>query len=468
MGFGLILAGFILLFNPVVHIVDLLPDVIGFALISAGLAKTSLMVGELSTARENFVKLMFVELVKTLSIIALPSLDGTMRLLLAFVFGLIEILLFVPALNSLTEGLSFAGLWFHGAAVFKKSKKKAVRLKYEGEKIKGINRVEIEREKITSVRNFTLFFYIFRIVMTVLPELTELQLYESVGSVSSYGRSLASFKPLFYSLEFIIVGIVGIIYICKISPFWFSLSKDTEFVRNLNDKYVNDVLCRDTFFTARRMKLVLILFAASMIFSIPLRSDGVVLFVGVISSGFVVASAYLMSKYSKAVLMVIPFALARGILSVVNLIQQVHFFDDHIERDVYYFEKLYDGYYKMSYSILVEYIVAMISVIILTVMIARVVRIHLGSFGIKHESVQYSKKRRDDEKFRSIIKRAVVAIVLTVIAMGTAAAYPFAKVYYDIYSLVEIAVIAVYIIYMLVFLDYIQRTVYEEESDFWR
>jgi len=60
MGFGLITAGFILLFNPVFYVIDIIPDAIGFFLIAAGLAKLSCFVERIAQARSMFLKLAYV------------------------------------------------------------------------------------------------------------------------------------------------------------------------------------------------------------------------------------------------------------------------------------------------------------------------------------------------------------------------------------------------------------------------
>ena len=56
MGIGLVMAGLILLFNPVVIVVDIIPDAVGFFLIVAGLTKMSCFIGKIEEARQTFLK----------------------------------------------------------------------------------------------------------------------------------------------------------------------------------------------------------------------------------------------------------------------------------------------------------------------------------------------------------------------------------------------------------------------------
>ena len=72
MGFGMVLAGFILLFNPMIHVIDLIPDVIGFLLIAVGLTKTSFFVSRIDDARRLFWKLVIIEGIKLPSFLMIP------------------------------------------------------------------------------------------------------------------------------------------------------------------------------------------------------------------------------------------------------------------------------------------------------------------------------------------------------------------------------------------------------------
>ena len=110
MGFGLITAGFIFLFNPNINIIDIFPDFIGLWLVCAGLTKMAQINADIMEARGLFFKLSIVELAKSLSIFLMYSQDNTRNLLLAFVFGIIECLLFTFALRSLFIGIENVGM----------------------------------------------------------------------------------------------------------------------------------------------------------------------------------------------------------------------------------------------------------------------------------------------------------------------------------------------------------------------
>ncbi len=224
MGIGLVIAGLIMLFNPVVIVVDVIPDAVGFFLITAGLTKMSCFIGKIEEARQTFLKLAFVEVVKLFSIVILPYASGSADVLLAFVFGLIEGFLFVPAVSNLFEGLSFAALWYGGTAVY--AKRETVR----GGKTRTV-------ETAAATKRYLIFFYLFRIAATLIPELTELQMYDNIGTVDARIVRMTTFKPLLYILFGTVTMIFAVIYIVKVVRFFGPVRRDKPFLEALTRKY---------------------------------------------------------------------------------------------------------------------------------------------------------------------------------------------------------------------------------------
>ena len=98
MGFGYFIAGFLLLANPIVHVVDILPDFLGFLLICKGLSKLSYLHSGFSSARELFFRLALVELVRIACLGFIPYTAGSALTLFAFVFGVVDFPILVYSL----------------------------------------------------------------------------------------------------------------------------------------------------------------------------------------------------------------------------------------------------------------------------------------------------------------------------------------------------------------------------------
>lgn len=454
MGFGLILAGFILLFNPVIHVVDIIPDAIGFFMIAAGLSKTSCFVTKLSDARDAFLKLAFLEVIKFFSIVFVPYTSGSALVLMAFAFSVLELILFIPALNHLFEGISFAGLWYNGTAVYAKE-----RIKSKSKKKAAV----APRELLTTTKNYILFFYIFRICATLVPELTELQMYDNLGDVKAIQRSLVSYKPFLYIIFGISTLILGIILIKKVSVYFGGIRRDKIFNDSLARKYESEMKERPTFFIARRMKTALFLFCLSIGTSLILTLDGVNILVGVISSALLIASAVIISKYDRSALIVLPIAAVRSILSIVTFILQFRYFDEYTVEAVEWVSKAYDMYYKMALVEAFEYIAALASVLMYIAALMKCIKKHLDMFGIKTENAQYSKKNRDLETYNIVGGKLLMCAILAIINYIMSGAYHYILISMSLITIINWVVAIVLISYVITTINTINNYVYNKE-----
>lgn len=115
--------GALFLLNPNFHLIDLLPDAIGYLLIVSGLRAIEPVSPSIEEARKRFSMLVRVTLVR---IAALPLTfavgydEKTFILVFTFAFALIETIYLLPALHYLYDGTSYLSLRF--GSVLAKSK----------------------------------------------------------------------------------------------------------------------------------------------------------------------------------------------------------------------------------------------------------------------------------------------------------------------------------------------------------
>ena len=449
MGFGMLMAGLILLFNPVIIVVDVLPDAVAFFLIAAGLTKMSYFIGKIAQARDAFLKLALVEVAKFVSILVLPYASGSADVLLAFVFGLIEGFLFVPAVNYLFEGLSFAGLWYSGTAVYAKRR--------------GPGGREIEAAAAT--KRFMIFFYILRIVSTLVPELTELEMYDYIGTVDSRILRMTYFKPLLYILFTALVLVFGVIYIVRVVRFFNPIRKDTPFIDALRRKFERDILPKTSFFIAKTMKIVLLLFGFSVGTSFLVFIEDVNILIGAVSSGILIAAAVILCRYVKQAWMVIATAAVRAGLSVWNFLKQLSFSTDYTVDAVPRVTEAYHRYYRMAMTQTVEYLFALASVLLFIVFLMRAVKQHLEVSGIRTDTAQYSKRNRDLETYNTIGGKLLLTSVLAFINTVMACAYPYLAVNMPFALLLVTAVTLIYAIYTIYALSVVDNLLYDKEIE---
>lgn len=409
MGFGYIIAGFLLLVNPIVHVVDLLPDFIGFFLICKGLQKLAYLHSGFSSAKDLFLRLAFVELIRCACIVFIPYTSGSALVLFSFVFGVVELIFFIPALNYLFEGLEYAGMRYDGKSVFAKKERAKGKAKEYG----------------PSLKRFTLVFYILRVVSTLLPELTELQLYEYRGTVDTLSVDYTRFKPMFYILLGFTVVVVGVIWLVKLIRYFGRIRKDVGFIERLNEKYDTDIAVKTWIFMGRRMKTILTLFLFAVVLSLGVYIENINLFPGILSAAVLSVAAVLMAGYSKFAYAVLPFCGLRAVLSIVGLhLQRVYYIEDKFNATaVEYVERAADQYYQMSTFLIVENICAVISFLIFALALMKVVKKHLSETGIQNDTVQYNKANRDAETARSIGRKLLSNQIFMFVNCVTAGCY---------------------------------------------
>ena len=200
-----------------------------------------------------------------------------------------------------------------------------------------------------------------------------------------------------------------------------------------------------------RMKKVAFCYLAATITSLFFIMDGVNVLVGVFSAGFLIAAALLMGKYVKLAYAVVPFAVVRAGFAVWNVIQQYLYFSDYGSTEaVEWVTNAYNMYYFMAFTETVEYIIAMIGVVLFLVCYMKAIRIHLEESGFQTEHIQYSKQSRDLEIYNMVGSRLLLNAALAIVN------YIVACIYH--YALVDIAAMGV--ITIVVTLIWIAQTIF--------
>jgi len=462
MGFGYLIAGFLFLINPVIHVIDILPDCIGFWFIVKGLSKTAMFVDKLSEAKRHFWKLALIDLVKVFSILLWPYVSDSAMLLLAFVFSILELMYFIPAMINLFDGLHFAALWYQGDSVFLKKLKYRRRRNEEGKYEKTLIKT---KEYGTIWRNHTIFFYSFRILLTVLPELTSLQLYDNLGSVTAVSIEYSYYKPLFYILFALILFIVSIFWIVRTIRYLGGIRKDAVFQDALKRKYTEDILPNKNLFTAITMKRVLLLFTAAIVTSLVCIVDGVNLMVGVISASCLLYAGILLGKTIRLAYLIIPLSVIRILLSIYNLVLQIQYFDNYSVSAVEWVTNAYKQYYFMASMEVFEYIIAMAAMVFFIFCLMRAVRVHLESVGIQTENTQFSKRNHDLEIYNMIGSRLLFNAVLALINYIICCIYPYAIVYVSVMLFILIAVMVIWITQTVFTVMMINQLIYDRLAD---
>mgnify|MGYP007112776285 CR=1 FL=1 len=99
-------AGFLFLLNPVLGLLDLLPDFIGYTLIILGIRDASYIVEELSLARRRYTYLIWVGIARLLLSLSGVNKINTLPLTLAFSIAVVEGILLVAKSRGIRSAVS--------------------------------------------------------------------------------------------------------------------------------------------------------------------------------------------------------------------------------------------------------------------------------------------------------------------------------------------------------------------------
>lgn len=283
LGFTSIALASVFFFNANINIIDVIPDLIGYIIISLALVSLSFLNEDIDKAGRFFRYMIIVEACKFLSLLWVfglgrPDERETGTLLLTFVFAIIEAGILFIAYSSLFEGIQSLGFAHKNTAVL------------------GAEKPD-QKSYTEKARAFTLFFVIFKSAMAVLPELSNLTSYSyTEGNSMMY---LYDFIGIMRTFAFIIVTAVGIVWMTKFIRYFKRLSKDGDFCGELEEIYREKVLSMRGPMIKFNMGIVFFLFSAALIFMFDLRFDGVNISPDFIGAMLILLAIVFLNKYDK-------------------------------------------------------------------------------------------------------------------------------------------------------------------------
>ena len=292
LGFMSIAFASVFFFNANINIIDILPDLIGYIIISLSLVNLSFLNEDIDKAGKFFRYMIIVEACKFLSLLWLfglgkPAERETGTLLLTFVFAIIEAGILFVAYSSLFEGIQSLGFAHKNTAVL------------------GTPKPE-KKSYTETARAFTLFFVIFKSAMAVLPELSNLTSYSyTEGNSMMY---LYDFIGIMRAFGFIIVTVVGIVWMTKFIKYFKRLSLDGDFCGALEEIYTERVLSKRGPMIKFNMGIVFFLFSAALVFMFDLRFDGVNITPDFIGAMLILLAIVFLNKYDKTPKLLLRFS----------------------------------------------------------------------------------------------------------------------------------------------------------------
>lgn len=251
---GWLIFAAVMLFNPNVNLIDILPDFIGFFILAKFFEKASDSAPYFEEARSAFVKLGFISLAKipALAIVVIIRsgnvIDNDIVALMALVFAVLELLYLIPAIKSLFDALSYLG---------ERSEAKSL----------------ISSESLVStdnLRSFTFAFSIMKCLLYTLPEFLKLTRSVEIGTTTSMITG-SRYYPWAIAASVILGTVFGAFWLARVTKYIKKIKKEGKFfssLENLADE--NSYTEYEKRVNVRRRNRIFLAFIISAVLSIDL------------------------------------------------------------------------------------------------------------------------------------------------------------------------------------------------------
>ena len=332
--YGMAILSFIFLFNPNVSIIDFLPDIFGYTFLCVALRQLADLNGTVGRARELFLRMIAIDFAKLLTLMFTFALSfgaeqNTMLLLVAFVFGVVELYTLIPAYKHLFSGLTELGYRYDNVSV-------------TGDRYS-------KRNPTDSISRFTFAFLIIKTAAYILPELLVLNTQGSNSHLRLY-----DFIGLFRGFFVIIALIFGLIWLVKIAVYFGRISKDKVLLSALEAEYREKVLPRKSIFIRRAINLAFVLFGVAALFLFDFRLDGQNVFPDVTFAVVMIMGILALKKYVPYTRRNVVLIAISGVTALTSDIFDAAFLKNHYFAEIVRSEEAYSAYTLMVGSAFLE------------------------------------------------------------------------------------------------------------------
>lgn len=293
---GLWLPAVILLSNPYLHVLDLMPDAIGYVLLLIALRRVSALdesFGEVARALKRLTLLSVARLGGLVWIYTATSASEqpTLILILCFVFGVLELMTILPACHQLFRGLSYIGTRLDGRIIFENAhKRKLDRLteqlrraeqtgEWSEERCRKVDRKlrRLARRSSGDITDRMCFvcqsFAVVKTVLCVLPEMAAL-------SQAPYDAGATNFNWYAYingfrAMAWLAVSIVGVVWLCRVTVYCCRIAKDTLLWEQLAQACDEDERQHPERVPRKKLRSAMICLTVAFAFCVNLQMEGI-------------------------------------------------------------------------------------------------------------------------------------------------------------------------------------------------
>ena len=428
------------LFNPYMHGLDILPDVIGYMLLVKALCRVALLdesFGETVRLLRRLALLSVGRLVALGWILSVPSAEEqpTLILLLCFAAGVLELMTVIPACHQLFHGLSYVASRLGGTVVLESARDAKVRRLHErlarmsatdGRRAlleRRIKRVRASGDMADRMCLVCQTFAVAKTVLCVLPELTAL-------SDASYRAGATLFPWYAYVGGFravaVTVGLViGAVWLWRMLRYCVHLERDCALWCALAERCDEDDASHPERLPRRRLRVALTLMLVAFAFCTNFSVDGLNVLPGFVTSLLLLATLWPLGPYLSRPVKAVS-AICFGLHAVASAVAYVMSLDFYANYDLYaYFRStaVKNAYDRVCVASVAEAAVTAVAYVALCLIAACLIRRYTGAHGAATFACTKEEmaRRRRHALYRHLLP--VLLLGLLSAAMHAATAY---------------------------------------------
>ncbi len=361
LSYALLCVGAALLINPMPLLLDIFPDVIGFALMLLAVRRISNLVPEFDTLKDNISKLTLITAIKIPGFFLMVFIWGgdlTQRSIVAvftLVFAVVELCFLIPFTSQLFSALGALGE-HHGIGAALKSGKGPLAMRPD------------------VLEKFTLAFFLIRGGCSCLPEMALVPLSDT-DEMSRINWNML--YPIFAIVGAILTLVLGLIWCAYFISYIKRIQRDKEANLALCESYVETPYVT-SMGKYRLTKLVGTLYIIAVICSFDITIDRMNFLPDILSALGLLAAAVTLFFLIRRGYPLLVLAVVYSVLSSIQTILNNRFFEKYDIADIRYFDPALAEYKRILTITLVTEIVLALLLFLFCYYLVRLAREEMG------------------------------------------------------------------------------------------
>lgn len=393
--YSLLSVALVFLFNPNINTIDILPDFIGYFILSALFINAADCASYFEEARSAFHRLGWLNVAKIPAFLLIVfirrgnTVDNDIYALVSVTFAALETILNVIAIKNIFEALFHLGSRTNARSLitaFPISKKQSF--------------------SPESLRILTYTFFIVKALGYSIPDLFLLTKTTSIGGLD-YRYSGSVLYPISILLSLVICFVLGGIWLSRTKKYVRAVKAEGLFHEALYSLAEEDFEYRiETKKKLRSIHSILTAFSVATVFSINFKVDnfeGLDLLPDFIFGIILTIAIYKLSLHTTRDYKILIPGILFSVASLLALIKSVSFFEEYEYKDLLTNTLARDAYSELLIYCLTEFIFCTVLLVYSAILIRRFI---YGCTGISRGSERYRKMEEDYHK--SLIRSTYV------------------------------------------------------------